>query len=96
MPTNLAVVSATRSFVSDNRPNPLRERINGERLRDHLHARFQEARRQGGILSVARDEQHFEVAAAFPGGVSELAPVQTRQTHVGDQEIDMPLGLKNL
>lgn len=61
----------------------------GEGFDHDLHAMRQKAVSNGGVLSIAGDEQHLQIGAGLPRGVSHLAAVHApSEPHVGDQEID--------
>ena len=64
------------------------QRIDGERLGQHVHALGQELVLHGGIAGVAGDEQHLETRATLAHRLGQLAAVGARQAHVADQQVE--------
>ncbi len=60
-----------------------------------MHARFQVAVADHGVLGVTGDEQYLQPRAALPRGVGHLPAIHApRQTDVADQQVDAHVGLQ--
>ena len=73
------------------------EHVHGKRFCEHVHARFQMAVADGGILGIAGDEQDLQIGTVCPRGIRHLPAVEpTRQADVGDEEIDAHIRAQHL
>jgi len=79
----MAIGLTVASRIPDQAPDPGGQRIDCERLGDHLHAGIEEAVGQRGILGVARDEQHLEVRPRDAHLIRELATVDSKEFSIG-------------
>ncbi|MBL0406582.1 hypothetical protein JKG68_21740 [Microvirga aerilata] len=79
----MAIGLTVASRIPDQAPDPGGQRIDRERLGDHLHAGIEEAIGQRGIFGIARDEQHLEVRSGDPRLIRELATVDSKEFSIG-------------
>jgi hypothetical protein len=55
---------------------------------------FEMTAAHGGVLSVARDEDHLEILSSHADGLSQLTPVHaSRQADIGYQEGNIRVGI---
>jgi hypothetical protein len=75
--------------------NPVEQRVQGEWLDDKVVRLAAMDCREGALWRIAAHKENLEVRTPPPGGLSELAAVQHWQADIGDEEVDVRLGIED-